>query len=261
MNNLTETGRQNPLVHPDETLDRLSRTLQIIQKKQGQRAASDDVFLAWSASRAAPDAVRALDLGSGKGTVAMLLLQRLSQCRAVGVEALESSHDLARRNAVLNGLESRYDPRPGDLRDPAILAGEAPFDLITGAPPFKPVGSGTLPRNAQRAAGRFELRGGVQDYVQTAALHLAPEGKLVILMDGLEESLERTRRALDSSGLFVHSILAIRPRPARAPVYWIIESGRTEARLMEESFSMREDFGDSWSQDYEVIRREMDLPL
>lgn len=260
MENHPEAAALPPLVHPDETLDRLSRTLRIIQKKQGQRAASDDVFLAWCAARAVPDAGRALDLGSGKGTVAMLLLQRLPRCRAVGVEALEMSYDLACRNAVLNALEDRYAPRLGDLRDPEVLAGEPPFDVITGAPPFKPLGSGTLPRNAQRAAGRFELRGGVNEYVRTAARHLSPSGKLVILMDGLEESKERTQKALADEGFFLHSVLAVKPRPARAPVYWIVEAGRLEAGTVEESLSMRGESGDEWSPDYEAIRREMDLP-
>ncbi|MCE5245129.1 MAG: methyltransferase [Syntrophobacteraceae bacterium] len=260
MENQSGAPPRHPLVHPDETLDRLSRTLRIIQKKQGQRAASDDVFLAWRAAQAVPDACRALDLGSGKGTVAMLLLQRLPRCRAVGVEALEMSYDLACRNAVLNALENRYAPRLGDLRDPSVLAGEPPFDLITGAPPFKPLGSGTLPRNAQRAAGRFELRGGVNEYVHTAARHLSPSGKLVILMDGLEESRERTERALETEGFFLHSILAVKPRPARASVYWIVEAGRSEADTVEKRLNMRGESGDAWSPDYEAIRREMDLP-
>lgn len=251
---------QEPLVKSDETLDSVTRTLRIIQKKRGHRAASDDVFLAWAAVRACPEAKRVLDLGCGKGTVAMLLLRCLPRCRVVGVEALDMSHELAVRNAVLNKLENRFEPRLGDLRDPSVLVGEPPFDLITGAPPFKPLGTGTLPKSTQRAASRFELRGGVREYAETASAHLAPKGKVVILMDGLELSRVRAEESLLSVGLFPHLRLSVKPRPDRPPVYWIIEADRMAGDTVERSISMRPEFGDPWSGEYEAIRREMDLP-
>jgi tRNA1Val (adenine37-N6)-methyltransferase len=249
-----------PIVNPDETLDRLARTLHIIQKKHGHRAASDDVFLSWVAARVCPGASRVLDLGSGKGTVAMLLLRCLSQCRVIGIEALDMSHDLARRNAILNGLENRYEPRLGDLRDASVLLGEPPFDLITGAPPFMPVGSGTLPRNAQRAASRFELRGGAREYAKAAARYLAPNGQVVLLMDGLEPSRVRAEEACASAGLFPYLIVAVRPRPGRPPVYWILAADRKGGGAVEESLCMRPEFGNAWSPEYDAIRKEMDLP-
>jgi len=249
-----------PRVNPDETLDRLGRTLRIIQKKHGHRAASDDVFLSWVAARVCPGAERVLDLGSGKGTVAMLLLRCLPRCRVIGVEALEVSHDLARRNAALNGLDDRYEPRLGDLRDSSVLEGEPPFDLITGAPPFMPLGSGTLPRDSQRAASRFEMRGGAWEYAEAAASHLAPNGKVVMLMDGLEPSRLRAEEALASAGLFAHLIIAVRPRPGRPPVYWILAADRESGDTLEESVSMRPELGSSWSREYDVIRKKMDLP-
>jgi tRNA1Val (adenine37-N6)-methyltransferase len=258
---MIERDMRGTMVNPDETLDRLGRTLHVIQKRRGHRAASDDVFLAWAAARVCPGARRVLDLGSGKGTVAMLLLRRLSQCRVIGIEALEVSHDLAVRNAILNGLEDRYDARLGDLRDPGLLVGEPPFDLITGAPPFKPVGSGTLPRDAQRAASRFELRGGAREYAEAAAAHLAPHGTVLLLMDGLDQSRARAEEAFTSVSLFPHLTLAVRPRPGRPPTYWVLAADRDPGGMVEESLCMRPEVGSAWSQEYEAIRREMDLPL
>jgi tRNA1Val (adenine37-N6)-methyltransferase len=245
-------------IYPDETQDRLTSRLCIIQKRRGHRAASDDTLLAWAAARACPDAVRILDLGSGKGTVAMLLLQRLPRCRVIGLEALEASHDLALRNALLNGLEHRWGPRLGDLRDPSVLAGEPSFDLVTGAPPFMPVGSGVMPGDAQRAAGRFELRGGVREYVEAAARSLAPRGKVVLLMDGLEPSRARAERALEASGLFLHAVMAVRPCPDRNPIYWIFAASPEPGSTTEESLCMQLSADNRFSPEYETIRREMD---
>jgi tRNA1Val (adenine37-N6)-methyltransferase len=248
-------------IHPDETQDRLTSKLRIIQKRRGHRAASDDMLLAWAAARARPDATRVLDLGSGKGTVAMLLLQRLPRCRVIGLEALELSHDLALRNAGLNNLGDRWEPRLGDLRDPFILAGEPSFDLITGAPPFMPVGSGVMPQDPQRAAGRFELRGGVREYAEAAARNLAPCGRVVLLMDGLEKSRTRAEKALAAAGLFTRTVTAVHPDPGRNPIYRILEASKESGSMTEESICLRLDAGKGFSPEYESIRREMDCAV
>jgi hypothetical protein len=91
-------------------------------------------------------------------------------------------------------------------------------------------------------------------------MHLAPDGKVVILMDGLASSRVRAERSLLSGGLFPHLALSIRPRPGSTPVYWIIEAGRKPSDIMERTVSMRPAVGASWSQEYTAIRREMDLP-
>ncbi len=248
---------QHPRINPDETLDRLTSKFLIIQKRRGHRAASDDTLLAWAAARTRPEASRVLDLGSGKGTVAMLLLHCLPGCRVIGLEALEVSHELATRNAHLNSLQDRWDPRLGDLRDPSLLAGESLFDLITGAPPFMPVGSGVMPKDPQRAAGRFELRGGVWDYAEAAAGNLAKGGKVVFLMDGLASSRSRTLHALSAAGLCISVITAVHPFPGRNPVYWIFEAGMGAQLQTEQSLCIRTKQDGAFSPEFEAIRREM----
>jgi len=241
---------------PDETQDRLTSRLRIIQRRRGHRAACDDTLLAWAAARACPEAGRVLDLGSGKGTVAMLLLQRLSRCRMIGLEALAEIHDLAVRNARLNGLVDRWEPRLGDLRDPSVLAGELPFDLVTGSPPFMPVGSGVMPRDAHRAAGRFELRGGIREYAEAAARNLTPCGKVVLLMDGLERSRAKTEEALAASGLRLNDVTQVCPRPDHRPAYRIFTAGHRSGAVTRETICIRS-ISDGYSPEYDSIRLEM----
>jgi tRNA1Val (adenine37-N6)-methyltransferase len=245
------------LIQEDETLDRLTSRLSIIQKRRGHRVASDDTLLAWAAARAHPDALRVLDLGSGKGTVAMLLLQSLTNCRVTSLEVMEVSHELATRNARLNSLEARWHPCLGDLRDPCVLAGESHFDLITGAPPFMPIGSGIMPKDPQRAAGRFELKGGVWDYAKAAARYLGEGGKVVFLMDGLESSRSRALEAIKAVRLFPNKIIAVLPFPGRDPIYWIFEFSADSTSTKEHSIHMRLDGESRFSPEYEGIRQEM----
>ncbi len=238
----------------EETVDTLSRTLRIVQRRTGHRATSDDVLLAWAGAEAAPSARRVLDLGSGKGTVALLLCRRLPACRVVGVEADAVHHGLALRNAALNGLAERYEPRHLDLR---AFEADTPYDLVCGAPPFMPVGSGVLPRDPQRAAGRFELRGGIEDYARAARRALATDGRAVLLMDGRSDA--RTRLALEAAGLGLREVIEIRPRPARPATYRIYVCGLGAAAPLERTLTMRGD-GEAWSAEYATIRAALDLP-
>ena len=236
----------------DETLDRLSNTLRILQRRRGHRATSDDVLLAGFAADACPSARRVLDLGTGKATVAMLLARRLPDASIVGVEAFAQSHALALRNVALNGLADRVDPRLGDLRDPAVLAGDAPFDLICGAPPFMRMGSGVLPSDPQRAAGRFEIRGGVEGYAETAFRHLAPGGTVVLLMDGHGRD-----RLVASLGAGLRCLTAVVPRAGQPPTYWIAVASSTPGDRTERQMIMRD--GDAWSAEYAARRATLDL--
>ena len=67
---------------------------------------------------------------------------KLPGARVVTLEAQPFSVALARKSVRYNGLSERFRLLEGDLRDPAALAGEAPFDLVLGAPPVLRAGDG-----------------------------------------------------------------------------------------------------------------------
>lgn len=105
-------------------------------------------------------------------SVGLMSAWRLRGARFVSVEAQDVSARLARKSVKFNGLEGRYDVRVGDLRDPNVLGDEEFFDLITGTPPYFPangIGEESPNYHPQKQACRFEMRGSVLDYCQTAA--------------------------------------------------------------------------------------------
>jgi len=150
-----------------------------------------------------------LDLGSGIGTVGMIAAWRLPRARFVTVEAQSESVRLARKSAAWNGLLDRYDIRCGDLRDPSVLREDERFDLILGSPPYFPLGTGVESTHPQKLACRFELRGTVAHYCQTAARHLAPGGVFSCVFPiRPDEQHQRVRDAAQAAGLV---ILRMRP--------------------------------------------------
>jgi tRNA1Val (adenine37-N6)-methyltransferase len=184
----------------DLTEDALTDRVRIWQRRSGHRYSVDDVATAWLAVRASSDATTntCLDLGCGIGSVLLMVADRLPSVRAVGIEAQASSYALAERNIEVNRLSKRVSAHFGDLRDPALLervvqfktafGHESGFDLVTGTPPYKPLGTATLSPDPQRAHARVELRGGVEAYLAAAGRVLAADGCCVICAEsGLEQ--------------------------------------------------------------------------
>jgi tRNA1(Val) A37 N6-methylase TrmN6 len=166
---------------PDDlSCDRLAGDWRIWQLRRGHRFSADDMLTAWLAADVAPHARRLLDLGAGIGSVGLMTLWRMQQdAHLTMVEAQEVSHALAARTVETNGLAARVTLRHGDLRDPGSVPEQDAFDLVTGSPPYIPLGKGVVSPIAQRAACRMELRGSIADYARTAARAMRPDGWFV----------------------------------------------------------------------------------
>ena len=158
-----------PVVGSDETLDAISGHFRLHQLAHGHRFSTDDLLTAWYGTTWAPTVSRALDLGSGIGSVGTIAAWRLPGARLVTVEAQAVSVALARRSAAYNGLSDRVEIREGDFRDPGVLQASERFDLVLGSPPYFPVGTGVEGDHPQKVACRFELRGDISDYARVAA--------------------------------------------------------------------------------------------
>lgn len=244
---------------PDESLDLLCGSWQLFQLRKGHRFSTDDVACAWEALRVARDAQRFLDLGSGLGSVSLLTLNQLSPtAHGVQVEAQEISHRLARRSVRLNGLAARMDQRHADLRDPGAVppSEHGTYDLVTGSPPYTPLGKGVVSPHPQRAACRMELRGSVFDYCETAARALAPDGWFVLVHSAVDE---RPEQALAAAGLTLRSRRDIYFRRNRAPTIAVWTAGFGGHRVDQPDMVVREETG-QYSVAWEQVRWIMHMP-
>lgn len=182
-----------------ETLDYLCGYFRIFQYERGHRYSTDDVLTAWYATQWAPRVSRAADLGSGIGSVALIAAWRLSGAHFCTVEAQAMSARLARKSIRYNGLESRFTVYEADLRDETILSNEAPFDLVTGSPPYWPSSAATGAAHPQAVPARIEIRGSVFDYAAAAARILSTGGMFVFVFPYAQ--LPRAEEVVTSSGL------------------------------------------------------------
>ena len=96
---------------------------------------------------------KVLDLGSGCGTLGMLLCASYSDCTVTGVELDEDAHRFALKNAQDNGLEARLTSICADLNDIPNFLAPGSFHCCVSNPPYYPEGpaSKTLPLARQGA--------------------------------------------------------------------------------------------------------------
>ncbi len=178
---------------PDETLDQLVGDWWIFQLRGGHRFSTDDLLTAWRAAVDRPNVCRSLDLGSGIGSVGLYLLGLVGRedMELVGLEAQEVSHKLAVRTVARNGLAHRVTMLHGDLRDPDAIPNHEKFELITGSPPYMPIGKGVMSPHPQRAHCRMELRGSIFDYSEAARRWAAPGARFVFVMSARDDRTEQ----------------------------------------------------------------------
>lgn len=203
----------------------LTGPLRIFQRVNGHRHGIDDATTAWYALQKSPGVKTCLDLGSGVGTVGLIVLWGLGASASLTcVEAQEVSYALLRENIAGNELGARVHAIHGDLRD---LHLPQKFPLITGSPPYFPIGKGTLPSDTQKAHARFELRGHVGHYAEAARRHLAPDGLFVFCFPYLQKA--RCIDLVEATGFRIVTIRDVHPRRDRPPLFSLY-SARLDGR-------------------------------
>ncbi len=253
-------GRPELEPEADEDLCFLTGDWRLFQKQVGHRWSLDDLVTAWIATRRIdPDrALHALDLGTGLGSVLLMVAWKLPNAELVGIEAQADRAAMGRRSIAYNGVEGRCRILDGDLR--TVTAQEltgAPFQLVTGTPPYFPRGTGTESAKAHATPCRFEVRGGVEDYLEAAQRVLAPGGEIVVCTSALEQ--DRVTFAIRELGLHRREHWDIVPREGKQVLVMVdvVTDVATEESL--QSLVVR-DRASVWTPEFQRVRTAMGIP-
>lgn len=232
------------MVDDELTSDAITASFRLTQRRRGHRFSVDDLATAWEAARvASPETPSFLDLGCGVGSVLLMVAWRLPAARGFGIEAQDVSVELARRNVRDNGLGERVRLFHGDLREVTRDWPHGPCALVTGTPPYLPLGTASASPDAQRAAARIELRGGVEDYLEAASRVLSPEGVVVLCSDG--RAPERVLRGASAAGLIPVRRLDIVPKAGKSPLFSVWTCARQERGALDHvELIMRDERGE-----------------
>ena len=142
-----------------------------------------------------------LDLGSGCGTLGLLLCARNERCRISGVELDEKAHAAALENIRRNRLDARMESICADMRRVPELFTSGSFDCCISNPPYFSGGFA-----AQLTAARREDRCTLADLMRCAAWALKyggdfflvhrPERLAELIVLGSQVNLEAKRLCL-----------------------------------------------------------------
>jgi tRNA1Val (adenine37-N6)-methyltransferase len=258
-------GRPELAPGPDEDLSLLSGDWRVFQQRRGHRWSLDDLVTAEVAASSVPHPpALALDMGCGIGSVLMMVAWRFPETRVVGIEAQELSFGMARRSLAYNGADDRCDVRLGDLREPAMLPEGPVFELVTGTPPYFPIGEGIQSDKPQAGPCRFEHRGGVEDYCAAAARAMAPGG--VFVMCAASGEAPRVREGAKAAALDVTAVREIVPREGKPPLVTVFTL--RHARAPNDgghwpdttTLLVVRDTKGAWTPEFAGVRRAMGMP-
>lgn len=254
-------SRGRPDLEPadDEELSYLAGDWRLFQRRRSHRWSLDDLVTAAVAAEEAEalGADRFLDLGCGQGSVLLLLAWRFPLAHLWGIEAQADRASMARRSVDYNGATDRVHVVTGDLRDPAAIDGPAELPLITGTPPYFPRGTGTESEKPHASPCRFELRGGVEDYVDAAATRLAPQGRLVLCIASIARG--RTESAAKAHGLHLTRRVEVIPRQGKAPLIDVDVLSRSPGELLVSRLVVR-DWSLQWTEEFKALRARFGMP-
>ena len=166
---------------------------------------TDSMVLAHAA--ALPKHARVLDLGSGCGTLGLLLCAKDAACAVTGVELDETAHAAALENICRNGLEHRMESICADLRQVPSLFSPGSFSCCISNPPYFSGG----PASKATPTARREDQCSLADLMRSAAWALKYGGDffLVHRPERLGEIIARA----GENGMEAKRLLLIRHRP------------------------------------------------
>lgn len=105
-----------------------------------------------------PKKARVLDLGSGCGTIGIMLCARDPGCTVTGIELDETAHAMAQKNRSDNRLQDRFQSICGDFTQIAGLIPPGSFEICVSNPPYFTAGflSQSVPLARHEAACSLE---------------------------------------------------------------------------------------------------------
>ena len=164
----------------DETLDTWGNgAIRIIQKKTGYRFSFDAIILFQFVR--IKDGHRVLDLGTGSGILALLLAGAYPHSRIFALELSSESVGLARRNVILNELQERISLIRGDLCRLPFSFKKGAFDTVVTNPPYRPLRTGRINPDPQKAMARHEIRLTLPDLLKAVTQGLKKGGKWFVI--------------------------------------------------------------------------------
>ena len=124
-----------------------------------------------------PRNAKILDLGSGCGTLGMLLCAQHQDCTVTGIELDPTAHQAALKNAEANGISHRLTSICADIRNIPISLPPGSFPVCVSNPPYFSGG----PKSQSVPKARHEQTCSMEQLIAAAARYLKYGGDFFLV--------------------------------------------------------------------------------
>jgi len=244
---------------PGTRIDTICNGFIIMQPVNGQRYSTDDMLVAWLAVRtistAAQPIDRFIDLGSGLCSVPLIVLCSFPTLQGLGIELNAQRLALGAQSILANGLQRRFRLMRADVR---TLCLRTRVSLVTSSPPYHPRRSGQISANSDKAAVRFELHGGIEDYVRAAAEHLCDHGCFITVYPCRQQA--RLLAAAQACGFALDRQVNVIPRQNKPPLFALYSLCKSApGRNIVETLTIRNS-DQGFTPEYALVRKQLGFP-
>jgi len=232
------------------------KQFEIEQDNHVMKVNTDGILLgAWTETS---NKIRALDIGTGTGLVALMLAQKNPEMKIVAVELDKNSALIANQNFLKSKFSNNILLINDSIQNYAI-ENKVCFDLIVSNPPF--FNSGILPLNQNRAGVRHTIHLSHQDLIMAVCKLLSETGQFNIILPQ-NEGLEFIRMAQEF-GMFLTRMLEVRSRtgmPIERMIMTFTKNNELKSFFME-SLNIRMDVGNEYSNQFVNLTKDFYLNM
>jgi tRNA1(Val) A37 N6-methylase TrmN6 len=203
--------------------DILYGILKLWQPKAGARVNVDTVLLAAFPCILKKRKDKFAELGSASGAVSLLLAKRFENLSVTGFEIQKEAVELAKLNAIENGLSSQVNFVEYDIRNYRSLEAQS-VDGIVVNPPYKSVESGRLSLKLEEAVARQETTCKLEDVVSAARWLLRGKGRLYCVFTA--NRMAELLTLLVNNSLQPKRMRYVHPKPHRTASIFLLEAAK-----------------------------------
>lgn len=228
------------------------KRFEVRNERSAMKVNTDGVLLGASVSLNASDR-RILDIGTGTGTIALMIAQRLADMNAEyiikGIDIDEPSTQEARDNFASSPWAASLSAE----HHPLVDEEDAGWGLIVSNPPF--FDNSLKAPDERRNAARHDDSLSYREIMEFASRSLADEGRLALILPcDQEKELLRYGR---SFSLFPFRLVRVRTTARKAPMRLIAEFVKGRCDMREEELVLQE--GNERSTAYKELTKEFYL--
>lgn len=210
------------------------------------KVGTDGILLgAWVSTEGAG---KLLDIGTGSGLIALMAAQRCAaggdrRFHITGIDIDAEAAVQAAENFAASPWAEQLSARHASLAEFVEEGHDGAFDVIVSNPPYYITGKSIIPAGEARTAARRDSDLSLDDILRAAAVLLAPQGRLALILPTAREA--DLLAACAAAGMEPVRRCLVRTTPRKAPSRLLVEVGRMQGDPSESV---------SWGRSDETVR-------